>query len=163
MRMAPEGCIMDVQLAICYVPAARARKPPRNHTGRTAFSNARTGDSARFPQELLCTSQTLSLRCSRWDFQKTSSTGAMTPCGAFVSVQNETARVEAPTAWLTHRPKIITLPHLWPTPQAAPLRSKQGAHYQTVSLEACPEDLRRPIGIPLLVPCYYQRHTLSRL
>lgn len=158
MRMAPEGCVVDVQLAICCGPAARARKPPRNHTGRTAFSNARARDSARSPRELFSTSQTLSFRRSRRDFQETSSTGAMTPCGAFVGEQNETSRVEAATAWLTHRPKIITLPHLGPSPRAAPLRSKQGAHYQTASLEACPQGLRRPIGIPLLVPCYYQGH-----
>lgn len=163
MRMAPEGCVVDVQLAICCGPAARARKPPRNHTGRTAFSNARARDSARFPRELLCTSQTLSFRCSQWGFQKTSSIGEMTPCGAFVGVQNETAKVEAATAWLTHRPKIITLPHLGPSPQAAPLRSKQGVHYQTVSLEACPQGPRRPIGIPLLVPCYCQGHICTSL
>lgn len=123
MRMAPEGSVVDVQLAICCGPAARARKPPRNHTGRMAFSNARAWDSAHFPKELLCTSQTLSFRCSQWDFQKTSSTGAMTPCGAFVGVQNETARVEVATAWLTHQPKIITPPHLGPSPRAAPLQT----------------------------------------
>lgn len=130
MRMAPEGRVVDVHLAICCGPAARPRKPPRNHTGRTTFSNARARDSARFPRELLCTSQTLSFRRSQWDFQKTSLTGAMTPCCAFVGVQHETARVEAATARLSRRPKIITLPYLGPSPQAAPLRSKQGAHYQ---------------------------------
>lgn len=49
MRMAPEGLVVDVQLAICCNPAARARKPPRNHTGRTAFPNARARDSACCP------------------------------------------------------------------------------------------------------------------
>ena len=58
---------------------------------------------------------------------------SVTPCGAFVGVRNETARVEAAAAWLARRPKIITLPHLGPSPRAAPLRSKQGAHYQTAS------------------------------
>ncbi|KAM3614712.1 uncharacterized protein V6R79_018330 [Siganus canaliculatus] len=82
---------MDVQLAICCSPVALARKPSRNHTGRTAFLNARAQDSSHIPWELLGTSQTQSFRCSQWDFQKTSSTGAMTPCSAFVGVQNETA------------------------------------------------------------------------
>lgn len=49
MRMAPEGLVMDVQLAICCNAAARARKPPRNHTGRTAFSNDRARDSIYCP------------------------------------------------------------------------------------------------------------------
>lgn len=70
MRMAPEGRDVDVQLAICRRPVARARKPPRNHTGWTAFSNARARDSARFPRELLGTSQTLSFGHSQLDFQK---------------------------------------------------------------------------------------------
>ncbi|KAE8288350.1 hypothetical protein D5F01_LYC12218 [Larimichthys crocea] len=130
--------------------------PPETTQEETAFSKCQgPGQRSFSPGEILGTSQTLSFRRSQQVFQKTSSTGAMTPCGAFVGV---TARVEAATAWLTQRPKIITLPHLGPSPQASPLRSKQGAHYQTVSLEACPQGLRRPIGIPLLVSCYYQGH-----
>lgn len=121
--------------------------PPRNHTGRTAFPNARARDSTGFPLELLGTSQTLSFRRSQWDLQKKSSSGVVTLCSAFVGVQNETRRVEATTACLTQWPKIITLPHLGPSPQAVPLGSKQAAHYQTASLKACPEGLRRPIGI----------------
>lgn len=123
-RRLRRGCPFGHLLWSC----SQGQEAPRNHTGRTAFSNAKARDSACFPRELLGTSQTLSFRRSQWDFQKTSSTGAMTPCGAFVG---ETARVEATPAWLTPRPKIITLPYLGPSPQAAPLRSKQGAHYQT--------------------------------
>lgn len=103
--------------------------PPETTQEERHIQNARARDSTRFPRELLGTSQTLSFRRSQWEFQKISSTGAMTPRSAFVGLQNETARVEAATAWLTHRPKIITLPYLTPSPQAAPLLSKQGAHY----------------------------------
>lgn len=42
-----------------------------------------------------------------------------TPCRVFVGVQIEATRVEVATAWLNHRPKIITLPYLGPSPQAA--------------------------------------------
>ncbi|KAK9513202.1 hypothetical protein VZT92_026755 [Zoarces viviparus] len=128
MRMAPEGCVVNVHLAICCGPAARARKHPSPTQKGRLFKCQ--GPGLVSPGRFLGTSQTLSFRRPRWDFQKTSPTGAMTPCSAFVGVQRGTARVEAAAAWLTHRPKIITLPYLGPSPRAAPLRSKQGAHYQ---------------------------------
>ncbi|KAK5922896.1 hypothetical protein CgunFtcFv8_020123 [Champsocephalus gunnari] len=120
MRMAPEGRIVNVHLAICCAPAAR--KPPETTLEEWHFQMPGPGTAlVRPPRDILGTSQRL---CSQWGFQKTSSTGVMTPCGAFVG---ETARVEAASARLTHRPKIITLPYLGPSPWAAPLWSRQGA------------------------------------
>lgn len=56
MRMAPEGHIVDVQLAICCGPADRARKlsshPPPflwKHTERLTFPNTRARDSTCCP------------------------------------------------------------------------------------------------------------------
>ncbi|CAB1431120.1 unnamed protein product [Pleuronectes platessa] len=93
--MAPEGCVMDVQLAICYSAAARARKPPRNHTGRTAFPKCQGPGQRSLPPGAPHPSQTLSFRWSQWGSKKTSLTGVTNPCGAFVGLQNEITRVEA--------------------------------------------------------------------
>ncbi|KAI9541129.1 hypothetical protein NQZ68_033589 [Dissostichus eleginoides] len=95
--------------------------PQKPHRKNGIFKCQGPGQRSPPPRDILGTSQRL---CSQWGFQKTSSTGVMTPCGAFVG---ETARVEAASARLTHRPKIITLPYLGPSPRAAPLWSKQGA------------------------------------
>lgn len=96
MRMAPEGRIVDVQLAICCGPADRARKlsphplPSSENTQKDwHFQIPGPGTALAAPREFLSTSQTLSFRHSQWEFQKTSSSGVMTPCGAFIGVQNE--------------------------------------------------------------------------
>lgn len=52
MRMAPEGLVMDVQLAICCKCCSQGQEAPplpRNHTGKTAFSNDRARDSIYCP------------------------------------------------------------------------------------------------------------------
>ncbi|KAK2844089.1 hypothetical protein Q5P01_010748 [Channa striata] len=149
---------MDVQLAICCGLAARARKPPPVHPKKPHRKNGifkMPGPRTAVASPGTSSAQTLSFRDFQWDLQKTSSNGTMTPCSAFVVVQNETTRVEVATACLTHWPKIITLPYLRPSPQAVLLHSKQGAHYQTASLEADPQSPSRLcqfLGIKVLDP-----------
>lgn len=63
MRIAPEGHGVDVQLAICCCPAARARKPPQKpHRKNRIFKRPAPGTAPAFPWELLGTSRTLSLQ-----------------------------------------------------------------------------------------------------
>lgn len=136
--------------------------PPRNHTGRTAFPNARARDSAGFPPELLGTSQTLSFRRSQWDLQKKSSSGVVTLCSAFVGVQNETRRVEATTACLTQWPKIITLPHLGPSPQAVPLGSA-GSPLPDCVTEGLPRRPKETYWHSVLVSCHFRGHICTSI
>lgn len=112
-------------------PGSKPRPPPRNHTERTAFLKCQGPGQLSFPpgapraHPRHWASDTLT-GMSRRHPQPERWLHAVHLFG----VQHETARVEAATVWLTHRPKIITLPYLGPSPRAAPLRSKQGAHYQ---------------------------------
>lgn len=120
-RRPHHGCPVGHLLQSC---SQGQEAPPRNHTGRTTFSKCQgpgqhqlpPGSSSAHPGHW-------AFRHFQRDFQKTSSTGAMTACSAFVGVQNGTTRVEVDTAWLTHWPKIITRPYLRPSPQAAPFQT----------------------------------------
>lgn len=125
MRMAPEGLVAYVQLAICRNPVAVARKQPRNRTGRTAFSNARTRDSTCCHQEHVWPILESDLQLLSAGLMKKREGNILNLVVFFVCFFAESIREEVATAWHSQCLKIMTAPRLQPSPPAAPLLNRQ--------------------------------------